>query len=86
MDSSVLVFTCPSSLCQRPSCTLLFTAFMKLKLLYTFSYGKSRGNVSLHEKKVRRIYRGAPAVSLLQRGAAALFTIFSIFPLDGTRS
>jgi hypothetical protein len=35
MDSSVLVFTCPSSLCQRPSCTLLFTAFMKLKLLYT---------------------------------------------------
>ena len=44
MDSSVLVFTCPSSLCQRPSCTLLFTAFMKLKLLYTFGDGKSRKN------------------------------------------
>ena len=35
MDSSVLLLTGWSSLCQRPSCTLLFTAFMKLKLLYT---------------------------------------------------
>ncbi len=30
-------FHLPSSLCQRPSCTLLFTAFMKLKLIYTLS-------------------------------------------------
>ena len=42
MDSSVLVFTCPSSLCQRPSCTLLFTAFMKLKLIYTLREYVSR--------------------------------------------
>ena len=44
MDSSVLLLTSRSSLCQRPSCTLLFTAFMKLKLLYTFGDGKSRKN------------------------------------------
>ena len=35
MDSSALLLTGWSSLCQRPSCTLLFTAFMKLKLIYT---------------------------------------------------
>ena len=44
MDSSALLLTGWSSLCQRPSCTLLFTAFMKLKLLYTFGDGKSRKN------------------------------------------
>ena len=53
MDSSVLVFTCPSSLCQRPSCTLLFTAFMKLKLLYTLSKFVSRVFYSKWEKGVR---------------------------------
>ena len=42
MDSSALVFTCPSSLCQRPPCTLLFTAFMKLKLIYTLREYVSR--------------------------------------------
>ena len=53
MDSSVLVFTCPSSLCQRPSCTLLFTAFMKLKLLYTLSEFVSRVFYSKWEKGMR---------------------------------
>lgn len=53
MDSSVLVFTCPSSLCQRPSCTLLFTAFMKLKLLYTLSEFVSRVFIQNGEKGVR---------------------------------
>ena len=53
MDSSVLVFTCPSSLCQRPSCTLLFTAFMKLKLLYTLSEFVSSVFYSIWEKGVR---------------------------------
>ena len=53
MDSSVLVFTCPSSLCQRPSCTLLFTAFMKLKLLYTLSEFVSSVFYSKWEKGVR---------------------------------
>ena len=53
MDSSVLVFTCPSSLCQRPSCTLLFTAFMKLKLLYTLSKFVSSVFYSKWEKGMR---------------------------------
>lgn len=52
MDSSVLVFTCPSSLCQRPSCTLLFTAFMKLKLIYTLSKFVSRVFLFKMDKKV----------------------------------
>ena len=53
MDSSVLLFTCPSSLCQRPSCTLLFTAFMKLKLLYTLSKFVSSVFYSKWEKGMR---------------------------------
>ena len=53
MDSSVLVFTCPSSLCQRPSCTLLFTAFMKLKLIYTLREFVSSVFYSKWEKGVR---------------------------------
>ncbi len=52
MDSSVLVFTCPSSLCQRPSCTLLFTAFMKLKLIYTLREYVSRVFIQNGQKGV----------------------------------
>ena len=53
MDSSALLLTRWSSLCQRPSCTLLFTAFMKLKLLYTLSEFVSRVFYSKWEKGVR---------------------------------
>ena len=53
MDSSALLLTKWSSLCQRPSCTLLFTAFMKLKLLYTLSEFVSRVFYSKREKGVR---------------------------------
>ncbi len=53
MDSSVLVFTGWSSLCQHPSCTLLFTAFMKLKLIYTLREFVSRVFYSKWEKGVR---------------------------------
>ena len=60
MDSSALLLTGWSSLCQRPSCTLLFTAFMKLKLLYTFGDGKSRGDFWVGEP----VGRAAPALSL----------------------
>ncbi len=53
MDSSALLLTGWSSLCQRPSCTLLFTAFMKLKLLYTLSEFVSRVFYSKGKKGVR---------------------------------
>ncbi len=53
MDSSVLLLTSRSSLCQRPSCTLLFTAFMKLKLLYTLSKFVSSVFYSKWEKGMR---------------------------------
>ena len=53
MDSSALLLTRWSSLCQRPSCTLLFTAFMKLKLIYTLSEFVSRVFYSKWEKGVR---------------------------------
>ena len=52
MDSSVLLLTGWSSLCQRPSCTLLFTAFMKLKLIYTLREYVSRVFYSKWEKGV----------------------------------
>ena len=53
MDSSALLLTGWSSLCQRPSCTLLFTAFMKLKLIYTLREFVSRVFYSKWEKGVR---------------------------------
>ena len=62
MDSSALLLTKWSSLCQRPSCTLLFTAFMKLKLLYTFGDGKSRKN--FQGGKGQPVGRADPALSL----------------------
>ena len=52
MDSSALLLTKWSSLCQRPSCTLLFTAFMKLKLIYTLREYVSRVFYSKLEKGV----------------------------------
>ena len=53
MDSSALLLTGWSSLCQRPSCTLLFTAFMKLKLLYTLREYVSRAFIQNGQKGVR---------------------------------
>ena len=53
MDSSALLLTRWSSLCQRPSCTLLFTAFMKLKLIYTLREFVSSVFYSKWEKGVR---------------------------------
>ena len=52
MDSSALLLTKWSSLCQRPSCTLLFTAFMKLKLIYTLREYVSRVFIQYGEKGV----------------------------------